>query len=128
MTRARPREPITRPHGFMRASDGPAAAVSRQIAVLRTVPAGTSFLLLLAVVLATTMGLVRVRASTQVLEAGAEIAELTDEHSRLRERKRRLAAERAYLRHPKRVEAFARQTLGMVPIAPELVQRVEITP
>ena len=51
---------------------------------------------------------------------------LTDEQSELLEKKRRLSAERAYLRHPEQIERVARDRLGMVPIAPELVQQIRL--
>lgn len=117
---------VTRPHGWMRATDNPALANDPVQRRHRRAPAGTSFLLGLMVITLAAIGIVRVRTTTQVLELGAEITELTDEHSRLRELRRRLSAERAYLRHPDRIGEVARDRLGMVPVAPELVQEIRV--
>lgn len=72
------------------------------------------------------IGVVRVHASTEVLELGGRISELTQEQAHLLEEKRRLAAERAYLRHPEQIEDVARNKLGLVPITPELVQPIRL--
>ncbi|HET6585159.1 MAG TPA: cell division protein FtsL [Nannocystaceae bacterium] len=92
----------------------------------RSAPAGTSLLLMIIVVVLAGAGLARVRASTRVLALGAAITELTDEQSRLQEQKRRLLAERAYLRHPDQIAEVARGKLGMVPVAPDLVQQIRV--
>jgi cell division protein FtsL len=115
-------------HGHRRATDGPGPATGVPLESRRRLraPAGTSFLLALAIVALSCIGVVRVRASTRVLELGAEITELTNEQSELLERKRRLSAERAYLRHPEQIERVARDRLDMVPIAPELVQHIRV--
>ena len=115
-------------HGHRRATDHPSGArtvTEEQLRRLRA-PAGTSFLLALGILALTGIGLVRVRATTRVLELGAEITALTDEQSELLEKKRRLSAERAYLRHPEQISDVARDRLGMVPIAPELVQKIRL--
>lgn len=117
---------VTRPHGWMRASDVPNPDGSRVRARQRSTPAGTSLLLALGVLALAAIGIVRVRATTRVLELGAEITELTEEQSRLLELRRRLSAERAYLRHPDRIGEVARDRLGMVPVAPELVQEIRL--
>jgi len=111
----------------MRAGDTSAAMTSlRAHARAPSVRGGTSFLLTLIIAVATVMGLSRVRASTEILELGAEITELTSEQSRLLELQRRLGAERAYLRHPDRIEEVARGELGMIPVSPELVQQIRV--
>ncbi len=116
------------PHGWSRATDGrrevlgPTEVVRRH----RSAPAGTSILLALIVGVLAAMGIIRVRATTQILEYGAQITELTEEHARLQEQKRRLGAERAYLRHPAQILETSRDRLGLVPIAPELVQQIRL--
>jgi cell division protein FtsL len=115
-------------HGWARAGDPvPRAAETQLDARRRIAPAGTSVLLLLIVMVLAAAGIARVRASTRVLELGATITELTDEQSHLQEQKRRLLAERAYLRHPDQIAEVARGQLGMVPIAPDLVQQIRVT-
>lgn len=114
-------------HGWARASDPLRASSTEPSAGRhRFAPAGTSLLLVVIVVVLSAAGLARVRASTRVLALGASITELTDEQSRLQEQKRRLSAERAYLRHPDQISEVARGKLGMVPIAPELVQQIRV--
>jgi cell division protein FtsL len=117
--------PVERPHGWGRAgergADGLALGMRR-----RAAPAGTSLLLLLVVGALTALGIVRVQASTEVLELGAEITELTAEQARLLDQKHRLEAERAYLRHPDHIEEVARDRLRMIPVAPVLVQTIRV--
>lgn len=125
----RPRKtgkPIEHPHGWRRAEDAPSPVAEIASPPQEAVRRGTSLLLALVIAVLTAMGIARVRASTEILEIGAEITELTSEHARLLEQQRRLAAERAYLRHPERIQEFARDKLGMVPIAPELVQQIRL--
>jgi cell division protein FtsL len=118
---------VERPHGWMRASDHTAASGDADAQRRRSrAPAGTSLLLFLCVVVLGGMGIVRVHASTRVLAVGGEITEYTEEQHSLLEEKRRLSAERAYLRHPDTIEEMARDRLGMVPIAPELVQQIRV--
>lgn len=130
MNPRRPQKPIIHPHGWVRADDRRAPSPSTSGTDLaseeRPARAGTSFLLALTIAVIAGMGIARVHASTEILEIGAEISELTAEQSRLLEQQRRLAAERAYLRHPDRIEEFARDRLGMVPVAPELVQQIRV--
>ncbi len=71
-------------------------------------------------------GLVQVRTRARVLELGAEIAELTAEHGRLLDEKRRLEAERAYLRHPDYIESVAAGRLQMVPATPDRIQAIKL--
>jgi cell division protein FtsL len=89
-------------------------------------PAGTSFLLFLCVVVLVAMGIVRIKSTTAVLEAGGDITKLSERQASLLEEKRRLSAERAYLRNPQQVQAVARDELGMVPVSPELVQKIRV--
>lgn len=128
MSRRRSQKPVARPHGWRRAEDEHTAAnVALHMAGEGArVRAGTSLLLALVIAVLVGMGIARVQASTEILEIGAEITELTSEQSRLLEQQRRLAAERAYLRHPDRIAEFARDKLGMVPVAPELVQHIRL--
>ncbi|MEX1366253.1 MAG: septum formation initiator family protein [Nannocystaceae bacterium] len=116
----------TRPHGWQRASDAPEPTTDAAPAGRRAAPAGTSLLLTLIVAVLTAIGIARVHATTRVLEQGAEITDLTAEQSRLLEERRRLAAERAYLRHPDHIAEVARNRLQMVPIAPDLVQPIRL--
>lgn len=117
--------PVVRPHGWGRAGEQGSDALSRGLRG-RAAPAGTSLLLLLVVGALTALGIVRVQASTEVLELGAEITEMTAEQARLSDRKRRLEAERAYLRHPDHIEEVARDRLRMIPVAPVLVQTIRV--
>lgn len=131
MTAQRPRKKQkieVRPHGWIRASDAPelARAGADQVRDRLRAPAGTSLLLFVGACVLGGMGIVKVQTTTRVLEVGGEITQLTEEQARLLEKKRRLTAERAYLRHPDQIEDVARERLGMVPIAPELVQQIRI--
>ena len=129
MNRKRRQGPIamTFAHGWRRASD-PGAKDREELAARRRrrAPAGTSLLLMLIVVVLAAIGIVRVHASTRVLQLGAEITDLTAEQTRLADERRRLAAERAYLRHPDQIGEAARDRLGMVPIAPDMVQTIRL--
>lgn len=123
--RRRQAPPPTYAHGWGRVGDAHVAPVVQALR-RRWAPAGTSLLMSLLVVALCAAGIVRVRASARVLALGAEITELTDQQARLQEEKRRLFAERAYLRHPDQVADIARNKLGMVPVAPELVQQIRL--
>ena len=121
------KRPPVRPHGWIRASDLPTADdVSRELRKRMSAPAGTSLLMFLCIAVLTGMGVVKVHASTRVLAAGGEISQRTEEQRILLEEKRRLSAERAYLRHPDTIQDVARDRLGMIPIAPELVQEIRL--
>jgi cell division protein FtsL len=113
-------------HGWTRTADLPGARALADGLRSRVAPSGTSLLLGLVVVAIAAAGIVRVRASARVLGLGAEITELTDEQSRLQERKRRLLAERAYLRHPDQIGDAARGRFGMVAVVPDLVQEIRL--
>jgi len=126
---ARPRRrqvPQSFAHGWARAGDPIPRPVPPSQTGRRVAPAGTSLLLLVIVVALAVVGITRVRATTRVLELGATITELTDEQSQLQEQKRRLLAERAYLRHPDQISETARNQLGMVPVSPDLVQTIRV--
>ena len=77
------------------------------------------------VVALTGIGIVRVHASTRVLALASEITDLTASQATLLDKRRRLSAERAYLRHPDQISEVALR-LGMVPIAPDLVQTIRL--
>ena len=74
----------------------------------------------------TAVGVARVHLRTRVLDLGAEISDLTSEQARLLDRKRRLEAERAYLRHPDQIQEVATERLHMVPVAAERVQKIRL--
>jgi cell division protein FtsL len=117
----------SQPHGWQRAGDRPAASSSSLGSGRRRVtPAGTSLLLTLIVGVLTAIGIARVHATTRVLELGAEITELTAEQANLLDERRRLAAERAYLRHPDHIAEVARRHLQMIPMSPDLVQTIRL--
>jgi len=116
-----------RPHGWRRASDQPSATDDGDGArQRRAAPAGTSLLLTLIVGVLTAIGIARVHATTRVLELGAEITDLTAEQATLLDERRRLAAERAYLRHPDYIDEVARNRLQMIPMSPDLVQTIRL--
>lgn len=123
--RRRRQQPVVHHHGYGR--DGDKSAPHRALALHRRVaPAGTTFLLSLIVGIVTAIGIARVQSTTQILAMGAEISRLTAEQAELLDIKRRLAAERAYLRHPDHIEEVARDRLHMIPIAPDLVQEIRL--
>lgn len=107
-------------HGFQRAAEDrlPTPPPRR--------PTGLPLVLLLALGLLTAAGVVQVRTRARVLELGAEIAELTAEHGRLLDEKRRLEAERAYLRHPDYIESLAAGRMQMVPATPDRLQAIRL--
>lgn len=119
----------SQPHGWQRASDRTAPAAGRSGSPAdrrRATPAGTTLLLTLIVGVLTAIGIARVHATTRVLELGAEITELTAEQANLLDERRRLAAERAYLRHPDHIDEVARNRLQMIPMSPDLVQKIRL--
>lgn len=89
-------------------------------------PTGLPLLLLVGLGLATAAGVVQVRARARVLELGAEIAEMTGEHIGLADDRRRLEAERAYLRHPDYIQSVAVGRLQMVPATPDRIQQIHL--
>jgi cell division protein FtsL len=117
------------PHGWVRAADRATPSPSRSGSAAdrrRATPAGTSLLLTLIVGVLSAIGIARVHATTRVLEMGAEITELTAEQANLLDERRRLAAERAYLRHPDHIDEVARNRLQMIPMSPDLVQKIRL--
>ncbi len=119
-----------RAHGWSRTNDQPLPPPAHEAhqQVPKTAISGLSVLVLISIVFFTTVGLAHVRMRTKVLELGLDLYELTSEHADLLDRKRRLEAERAYLRHPNHVFEIAREQLGMIPAAAERIQRIELTP
>lgn len=113
-------------HGWTRSADSPSTSALADGFRRRVAPGGTSLLLGLVVIAIASAAIVRVRASARVLALGAEITELTDAQSRLQEQKRRLLAERAYLRHPDQIGDTARNRFGMVAVVPDLVQAIRL--
>jgi hypothetical protein len=79
-----------------------------------------------ALALLTAAGVSRVHTRTRVLEAGARITELTAEHARLLDQKRRLETERAFLRHPDHIQEVALNLRGMLPVAADRVQKIKL--
>ncbi len=89
---------------------------------------GVPLLLIAVVVILTVAGVMRVQNRTAVLETGARITDLAAEHARLLDQKRRLEAERAYLRHPDHVQEIAVERLKMVPATADRVQTIQLKP
>ncbi len=89
-------------------------------------PQGIALLAFAALAMLTAISVLRVRTRARVLELGAAITDMTDEHTRLLDERRRLEAERAYLRHPDHVQQIATQHLAMEPAQPERIQRIEM--
>jgi len=128
--RRQQKPPEERPHGWQRTGDRTAPSSSSRSGSAadrrRATPAGTTLLLTLIVGVLTAIGIARVHATTRVLELGAEITELTTEQANLLDERRRLAAERAYLRHPDHIDEVARNRLQMIPMSPDLVQKIRL--
>jgi cell division protein FtsL len=118
-----PKNPVEHSHGYERETTGPRRGLGLRS---RATPAGTSLLLTVIVGVLSAIGIARVQSTTEVLAMGADITQLTAEQARLLDEMRRLAAERAYLRHPDHIGEVAQDRLGMVPIAPDLVQRIQL--
>jgi len=89
-------------------------------------PQGLALLAFAALAMITAISVLRVRTRARVLELGASITDLTDEHTRLLDERRRLEAERAYLRHPDHVQEIAMGHLAMEPAQPERIRRIEV--
>ena len=123
--RRRQHRPEAQPHGWQRASDRTVTSTSRSGSAAdrrRATPAGTTLLLTLIVGVLTAIGIARVHATTRVLELG----DLGAEQANLLDERRRLAAERAYLRHPDHIDEVARNRLQMIPMSPDLVQKIRL--
>ena len=116
-----------REHGWARSEDKRAAEASEASRRSQARKNG-GLPLLLCVVLAilTFVGGARVKARLNVLELADEISVLTSERDELLDRKRRLEAERAYLRRPQRVRKRATEELGMVPATPARIQSIRL--
>ncbi len=118
-----------REHGWARAEDKRAQSSEAKAAGRRGRRAsGLPLLLGVALGLMTFVGIARVRARLDVLALADEVTALTAERDELLDRKRRLEAERAYLRHPERVRDRATAELGMVQATPERIQTIEVVP
>lgn len=116
-----------REHGWARAEDKRDAADGSQQARPRgRAHSGLPLLLVVALGMLTFVGAARVKARLNVLELADEISVLTKERDELLDRKRRLEAERAYLRRPERVREQATERLGMVPATPERIQSIRL--
>ena len=119
-------EPDSRPHGIRRADD---EGGEQGFALFdRRRADGTPLLLFTVLAVLTCVGLARVQSRIEILDIANEITELSEDHQRLLDRKRRLETERAYLRRPERVRAQARERLGMEPAPAERIQRIELLP
>lgn len=123
----RRRNKTPREHGWARQEDkrsGTDAAPQREA---RMRPAtGMPLLLFTALGVLTFVGIARVKARVSVLEIADDITDLTKERDELLDRRRRLQAERAYLRHPDRVRERATKELGMVPASSERIQNIQL--
>ena len=89
---------------------------------------GTPLLLFVMLAVLTGVGLARVDSRIEILDVANQITELSEDQQRLLDHKRRLEAERAYLRRPKRISETAALELGMKPAPPERIQRIEVLP
>lgn len=117
-------QPTAHDHGHRRAEDEggdrPFALFDRRRAN------GTPLLLFTVLAVLTGVGLARVESRIEILDLANEITELSEDHQRLLDRKRRLETERAFLRRPERVRVQAAERLGMVQTPPETIQRIEL--
>ncbi len=119
--------PARHAHGYTRATDRPAADNrARELPIPLRTPPGTPLLMLVVVGFLCSVGIARVHTRTRVLEIGAEISELTSQQAGLLDNRRRLEAERAYLRHPDQVRQAASDRLGMIPLAPDRVRTIKL--
>ncbi|MEZ4454726.1 MAG: cell division protein FtsL [Nannocystaceae bacterium] len=89
-------------------------------------PGGLALFGLAALVVIAALAGLRVRTQARILELGEAISDATAEHSKLIDEKRRLEAERAYLRHPDHIQRVATQHLGMERPEPESIQRIRV--
>ncbi|PRP97459.1 Cell division protein FtsL [Enhygromyxa salina] len=117
-----------RPHGWGRADDPEFQTGQRPSFLDRRRADGTPLLLFTVLAVLTGVGLARVDSRIEILDVANEITELSEDHQRLLDRKRRLETERAYLRRPARVGEQAAARLGMEPAPPERIQRIELLP
>lgn len=118
----------THAHGWGRADDPGAEQTSRLSFLDRRRADGTPLLLFVVLAVLTGVGLARVESRIEILDVANEITELSEDQQRLLDRKRRLEAERAYLRRPRRISETAAAELGMEPAPPDRIQRIELLP
>ena len=117
-----------RAHGWGRADDPDAGQLPRVSFLDRRRADGTPLLLFVVLAVLTGVGLARVDSRIEILDLANEITGLSEDQQRLLDRKRRLEAERAYLRRPVRVSAQAADHLNMIPTPAERIQRIELVP
>lgn len=123
-------KPTPTPHKAARASHGWQRGTSN--APLHTIHLrdGKStvlgLLLCFCVALGTLWGLAKVRAQHQRLVIGDELAKMTSTYNDLLDRKNRLQAELAHLRHPEHIREQAARRLRMQVALPEHIERVEV--
>jgi len=117
-----------RAHGWGRAEDADAAQTPRIGFFDRRRANGTPLLLFVVLAVLTGVGLARVDSRIEILDIANEITGLSEDQQRLLDRKRRLEAERAYLRRPARVSTRAAEQLDMIPAPAERIQRIELLP
>ena len=118
----------SRAHGWGRAEDPGAEQLPKLSFLDRRRADGTPLLLFVVLAVMTGVGLARVDSRIEILDVANEITELSEDQQRLLDRKRRLEAERAYLRRPRRVSETAALELGMQPAPPDRIQRIELLP
>jgi cell division protein FtsL len=126
-----PAPTVDRRHGRARAGDRGGASIGEEplpVPLRGRRPAGIALIGVALLGLVTGLGVLRVRTKAKGLELGAAIAELTHEHNRLLDEKRRLEAERAYLRHPDHIQRVAIERLHMEPVQPERIQAITVRP
>lgn len=118
----------SRPHGWGRAEDPRVEVEAKPSFLDRRRADGTPLLLFTVLAVMTGVGLARVQSRIEILQLANEITDLSEDHQRLLDRKRRIETERAYLRRPARISKQARERLGMEAAPPERIQRIELTP
>lgn len=94
----------------------------------RGLRSGATMLIFLALGLLTVAGINEVRTRAEILERGAQLSQLSAEHAQLEDEKRRLEAERAFLRHPDHVAQVATERFQMLPAPPERVRQIHLHP
>ncbi len=120
-------------HGHTRATDRRPGAeqtvpVQQNLAIVGMKTYGVPLMIAVVMAILTVAGVTRVQNRTAILQTGARITDLAAEHARLLDQRRRLQAERAYLRHPDHVQQIAVDDLNMVPATPERIQRIKLEP
>jgi cell division protein FtsL len=117
-----------RPHGWGREGDPTVDLDAKPSFLDRRRADGTPLLLFTVLAVLTGVGLARVESRIEILQLANEITDLSEDHQRLLDRKRRIETERAYLRRPARISEQARERLGMEAAPPERIQRIELIP